>query len=367
MSGVHVPQVLREIIYNFRVLHGLEPEDIYEDIIADLSPPPMTLKRLKELCRMFDDEDRVEESLAYKNGDRSRSGSAGRPPKLTDEAKGYLRGLVDANRTARLHALKNSMALEYYENLLDAPSVTTIHVELLRMDLPRKKITRYHRDADPEAQFQHYLDIGHIHPVRLCDIDGMTQNPKAFFDTHGRAPRGEECIRQQVVLNNVSYGIFGAYEYNGFSTWRIYEGSCSSEHVIDFLKCVTEVVHDECHLLLDNASNQRSAAATKTLEQLYAGRYHYVPPYSPRLKPIERGFANVKRYIRAREYTHKGETDPIGLINEAFHYYSFMGEGSFTGKHHLTLTLLLTITCSLNTNSSLYFLLMHSQRTLGYL
>ena len=57
-------------------------------------------------------------------------------------------------------------------------------------------------------------------------------------------------------------------------------------------------------------------------------------PHSPRLKPIERGFANVKRYIRALEWTHQGETNPIGLIHEAFTHYSVHGAGSHAANEH---------------------------------
>ena len=195
-------------------------------------------------------------------------------------------------------------------------------------------VTRYHRDADPEQEFEHYLKIGHINPSHLVDVDGMNQNPKGFHDTYRRRPRGDELILMQIVLDDKIYGCYGdgcygAYDLTGFVAWRIYEGNCSDAHVVDFLEYVAQCVPDYSHLLLDNASNQKSKIVTDALLRLFPDRHTYVPGYSPRLKPIERGFSNVKRYIRKRE--HEGRVDPVALINEAFHYYSFAGEGSPEG------------------------------------
>ena len=46
----------------------------------------------------------------------------------------------------------------------------------------------------------------------------------------------------------------------------------------------------------------------------------------PRLAPIERLFSLIKQYIRERET--QGELDPIGLIDEAFQYYSIGQPGA---------------------------------------
>lgn len=231
--------------------------------------------------------------------------------------------------------------MDYYESLLDCPCLTTIHTELERMELTHKKVTRYNNAADPVAQDEHYERMKSINVMDLVDVDGANQNPQSFRDTYGRAPRGEECIFHQIILNDKAYGVYAAHDYQGFSFWKIYEGNCSSPHVIDFLTDLRGYLKDDKYLLLDNASNQKSRSVTECLEQLYPDHHVYVPGYSPRLKPIERGFSNVKRYIRKYEYTHRGEYDPVTLINEAFEFYSFRGEGSSAGTLHCTSTIVL--------------------------
>ena len=122
-----------------------------------------------------------------------------------------------------------------------------------------------------------------------------------------------------------------AYDLTGFIQWRIYEESCSSAHVADFLALLPELCKLETHLLFDNASNQRSHMVIDFLEDKYPHHYHFIPPYSPPLKPIERVFYNVKRYIRCRKNSTQGQYDPIGLIMEAFQFYNYQGEGSDSG------------------------------------
>jgi hypothetical protein len=53
-------------------------------------------------------------------------------------------------------------------------------------------------------------------------------------------------------------------------------------------------------------------------------------PYSPELKPIELGFANVKQYIRRHEV--QALNDPIGYINQGFELYSIRGPHIDAGK-----------------------------------
>lgn len=82
--------------------------------------------------------------------------------------------------------------------------------------------------------------------------------------------------------------------------------------------------------IIENASNQRTDAAMDTLEHVFRGMYLYCVRYSPELKPVERRFANIKRYIRDHE--QEGVLDPVGLIQRAFWLYSVGGPRGDAGK-----------------------------------
>ena len=81
-----------------------------------------------------------------------------------------------------------------------------------------------------------------------------------------------------------------------------------------------------CHytLLPFWTTHRISAERARTLGTLLANVYEFLPPYAPKLNPIERGFALIKKWIQ--DYEEAWTTK--GLIYAAFQYYSAEnGEG----------------------------------------
>ena len=68
---------------------------------------------------------------------------------------------------------------------------------------------------------------------------------------------------------------------------------------------------------------------------LFNGKYMRCAPYSPDLKSIERGFANIKGFLR--EHETDAILNPIYYINYAFETYSFNGLRSSAGKKFIYL------------------------------
>ena len=76
--------------------------------------------------------------------------------------------------------------------------------------------------------------------------------------------------------------------------------------------------------LLDNARTHYTVDARDALEEIFEGNYYFVPPYSPHLKPIERGFKLVKEYIK--EHEDEALLNPVEFIHQTFNLYSIGGE-----------------------------------------
>lgn len=58
-------------------------------------------------------------------------------------------------------------------------------------------------------------------------------------------------------------------------------------------------------------------------EDVFNGLYDFCAPYCPHLKPIEKGFSNVKGWIR--EHEDEALSHPVQFLNEAFELYSVTG------------------------------------------
>lgn len=77
------------------------------DLFFFMNPRPIELKRLKEICRMFENDPIATEK--YLEGKKDYHEFAGRPRMMSESAQNYLRELVAQNRTARLFQLQFDM------------------------------------------------------------------------------------------------------------------------------------------------------------------------------------------------------------------------------------------------------------------
>ena len=125
-------------------------------------------------------------------------------------------------------------------------------------------------------------------------------------------------VLDQIYINGVNYSTQASAGPLGFKCWSIYDTIIKEEEVQDYLRNVLEplIIPGVSFGLFDNASNQKTLGARLAMEEVFEGRYCYVPPYSPHLKPIERMFKLVKQYIQDNE--DRAVQNPLGVINEAF-------------------------------------------------
>ena len=84
----------------------------------------------------------------------------------------------------------------------------------------------------------------------------------------------------------------------GFLAWAIYKGTVSEREVDHFIRHVLAPklpIHS--FGILDNASNLRTTMVQESLQDVFRDLYLHCSPYSPELKPVERGFSNIKGWI----------------------------------------------------------------------
>ena len=82
--------------------------------------------------------------------------------------------------------------------------------------------------------------------------------------------------------------------------------------------------------ICDNSSTHHTYDALVAMDDCFDGFFSFSPTYSPDLKPIEKGFSNVKGWLKDHE--DDALLDPIGTINRAFHLYSTLGERSNSAR-----------------------------------
>lgn len=246
----------------------------------------------------------------------------GRRKLLTDFGKHYLLNMLKERRYTCITTLAKEFAEEYCndEDAPIQPSLRTCYREIKMAGLTKKVIERRHILLDHNLRYEYMERIAFIDPREIIDVDETASSPSQFLAKYGWAESGEKAKRMQFKIGSKHYSVVAAYTYCGFLCWEIIEGSFNSKKFMEFLNLrLSPYLNNHC-VLLDNASIHKTMGSLTTLNDITNGRYEFSPPFSPDLKPIEKAFALVKRWLRERE--EQVIADPIGFINLAFEHFS---------------------------------------------
>lgn len=264
--------------------------------------------------------------------------SGGRPPRISNFLKGALLQLIqDKARNIRtLHQLYLEFLQEWHPFDLPmvpiVPSFSSIRRTMVHdHDYSYKVAERVHAYRDDTQRRQFLEDISWVPVHNLIDIDETASSAEEFQKKYGWAPRGDPCRYTQFVINGRRFSTIAAFSYYGFLCWQIIEGGVDSDTFIDFLQTKLALVLQRGKVgLIDNAKIHKTVHSLHLLEATFQGSYYFSPPYSPDYKPIEFGFADIKRFLRDNEL--EAVHDPIGWINLAFDKFSVTGDCSHIGK-----------------------------------
>jgi transposase len=198
------------------------------------------------------------------------------------------------------------------------------------MNITRKVIERRHIGRSPHDRLAYLQRVAQYEHIHLIDIDETASSPDQFIERYGWSTRGNPCVHTQFVLGNRHFSSIAAYTPFGFLCWQIIEGGDGGAFrgfLQDFLE---RYILDDHIAIIDNAKIHKTDESLAVLERVFGGRYIFRPANSPDYKPIELGFADIKRFLRGHEY--EAINSPIRWINNAFDYFAVNGEGRGRGK-----------------------------------
>ena len=329
-SGVKISLEKRALL----AYHFNDVKSTWEFVVDNLFLPDeisrLTIKRLWSSMEGWKEE-QFEEFI---RGDNPASESSSLIARGSAEEDDLL-SLLRENRSVKLRILTEEFHELFYDDYnAHLPSISTVYRAIKAAGFTRKRITWFNIRRDPNAQIDFMDEVSVVPPENLVDMDGLVQNSNDFQSKYGWSQRGDDCIRIQITLFGKTYAVMAAYTPIGFICWTIYEGTVSGAHVVTFLEKLSDEIDDDSFLILDNASNQKTLEVRQKAQEVFAGKYRYVSTYSPELKPIERGFSNVKRFIRERDNDVFWQNNPIGLIESAFRNYSAGTVGGREALNH---------------------------------
>lgn len=285
-----------------------------------------TLGSIEKMCRLIDSRPSCDFDIWLNGPCTYRSG---RPRMMPKADVRFLRRVADDSfPRMKMRTLHREFVRAYY-NIGDVvPSRSTVSRTLrlrtgLKPKLTRKALQRVHRAQEP-TQIQTFLERAAPFPAgSWMDIDEMKQVEEDFLQHRGYAPEGEPAVAAQFKIGDRAFSVIAAMVPAGFAAWTIFDENVTSMHVENFITTKVAPLAYGKRGLLDNATTHHNPNVYAAMDAAFAGQWLYCSPYSPHLKPIERGFNLIKQYIQDHEV--EAVNDPVKWINKAFQIYSVLG------------------------------------------
>lgn len=300
VSGEHLSQSTRELVWAHTVLFHRTPLQIWRDIFFCVR---VTLSYVELLCSRAAATSTAEDDISageFLDPRPPRSGGPKRVMAVSDVAA-FL-DIVRNNPHYTTVKARDVLMRDHYGRSHDIPSLPTLCRELKRNHFSRKVLEHRHILRDPVKRAAFLERVGPIAHTRLVDIDETLSTWKEFLSRRGYAPVGDPAFKTQFVINSKHFSAIVMYSAMGVLAYRITEGIFTSEEFDSFLNNeVDSALLPDMFGVLDNAAIHKTAEVRDTLERVFSGWYAFCAPYSPDFKPVERLFAMVKQILRDQE------------------------------------------------------------------
>lgn len=188
--------------------------------------------------------------------------------------------------------------------------------------------------ANRQEQQLHYHILRKTHEDNIINFDATHSGKSKWKKVKGKGKKGQRLKKREWTASSSRFMILAGYTTRGFVFARALQGSVTHLEIEAMIReCLDPVLLPNDCVICDNASVHTVPSTAMLLDQVTRGRFKRVPAYSPRLSPVERGFALVWRRVCSNEKKVKGG-NALKVIMEAFHYYSVGQPGGVKARNH---------------------------------
>jgi transposase len=152
-------------------------------------------------------------------------------------------------------------------------------------------------EANEERRDKYKEDIKDIEPESLVHIDESGIDMTICKD-RGWGKKSEKLVAKKSGKHYERTNIIAGLVNNKSIAPMVFNGTCNTSLFENWVErfLIKELQHGQT-VIMDNASFHKSQR-TKDLIESVGCKLIFLPPYSPDLNPIEKFWANMKRWIR---------------------------------------------------------------------
>ena len=184
-------------------------------------------------------------------------------------------------------------------------SIPTMYNTLERLNIRRKKKSFSDPKKDtPEAEIVKENYDGQLHKIEPSDrlYPDETGSCTNMTPLYGRSLKGEKVYDKKPTHPSSTVSTIAILSSEeGIKCRYTYTGSLTSYLFIRYLDTfVLPVLKNNQTIIMDNHPVHRSKIVQKYLSDNKI-KFLYLPPYSPKLNPIEEAFSKIKNFIKKQK------------------------------------------------------------------
>ena len=178
-------------------------------------------------------------------------------------------------------------------------------------DHQKKKLFKY-REKSEEKRAEYEEELGKIEEDRRVYIDecGILRE---YERESAYAPRGERVHAERSGVNRKTTNVVGALCGKERIGIELYEGTTNAAVFEGWFARLLALLSAGCTVILDNAKFHRGAVLKEMAGKCGIGVL-FLPPYSPDLNPIEKTWANLKKFLRNHGRAHGDSRQAAGVF-----------------------------------------------------
>ena len=156
----------------------------------------------------------------------------GRVRTLDHDDINYLRQLIHQNPDYFLDELLSLLKTNRFISVHFA----TIHNELLRAGVSRKRLQRIALERDEERRACFISRIAQYSPEELGFIDEVSKDERTIARSYGRSKKGHKAKKKQVFVRGRRTSTVALLTLDGFASGTVVEGSLTKEAFLHWME-----------------------------------------------------------------------------------------------------------------------------------
>lgn len=324
--GHDLSRDVKDLLYTHLIAKDEAPDYTHDNTFAgnrNIITLSYITKLKTKLKKMSDNQILIWKSDPNINNKNKRTG---RRTRFGSEVRASILMIDRAHKQKKIKIVAKIHKEKYYTlaNRKNAPSRRTVHRIISNHGITRKVVEHRNINRNPIRELNFWRANEHIHEDKWIDTDEMKMNDDDLLNKYGREEEGKRCVRHQLRVGGIFFSLFASMTTIGFSCWEINEKIHTSDDFISYVEGILGPKLRQGQVgLFDNASIHKTIDAVISINVHFNGLYSFVPQYSPHMKPIELGFAMIRKWLE--EHDELCESNPRLALETAFHLHSEIG------------------------------------------